>query len=187
MVIIILCADDTKPGQPAGEHWGAEISIIQRRLVRVAAAAVVVVGWGGVLVAPTGASAAIINSTVHGLVLDIFPQDGTGDMIILDVVEIGNLVSGLQEHGVIKFDISSLTTPITSADLKLTQTGSILPGSRTFEVLGYTGNGTLELADYSPPGASVIGTFEHFNEATEEFDVTAFIFLGERQFGHAQY
>ncbi len=158
MVIIILCADNTKPGQPAGEHWGAEISIIQRRLVRVAAAAVAVVGWGGVLVAPTGASAAILNSTVHGLVLDIFPQDSTGDLIILDVVEIGNLVSGLQEHGVIEFDISSLTTPITSADLKLTQTGSILPGSRMFE---------------------------HFNEATEEFDVTAFIFLGDMQFGHA--
>ncbi len=35
---------------------------LQRRLVRVAAAAVAVVGWGAVIVAPTGASAAIITT-----------------------------------------------------------------------------------------------------------------------------
>ena len=38
------------------------MSILQRRLVRVAAAAVAVVGWGAVIVAPTGASAAIITT-----------------------------------------------------------------------------------------------------------------------------
>ena len=35
---------------------------LQRRLVRVAAAAVAVVGWGAVIVAPTGASAAIVTT-----------------------------------------------------------------------------------------------------------------------------
>ena len=37
---------------------------LQRRLVRVAAAAVAVVGWGAVIVAPTGASAAIVTTPV---------------------------------------------------------------------------------------------------------------------------
>ena len=35
---------------------------LQRRLVRVAAAAVAVVGWGAVIVAPHGASAAIVTT-----------------------------------------------------------------------------------------------------------------------------
>ncbi len=35
---------------------------LQRRLVRLVAAAVAVVGWGGVIVAPTGASAAIVTT-----------------------------------------------------------------------------------------------------------------------------
>ncbi len=37
---------------------------LQRRLVRLVAAAVAVVGWGGVIVAPTGASAAIVTTPV---------------------------------------------------------------------------------------------------------------------------
>ncbi len=82
MVIIIFVCRQLQAGTTGGGTLGAETSIIQRRLVRVAAAAVAVVGWGGVLVAPTGASAAILNSTVHGLVLDIFPKEGTGDLII---------------------------------------------------------------------------------------------------------
>ena len=43
------------------------MSILQRRLVRVAAVAVAVIVWGGVLVAPTGASAAIVINRATGL------------------------------------------------------------------------------------------------------------------------
>ena len=55
------------------------MKILHRRLVRVAAAAVAVIGWGGVLVAPTGTSAATvtIDSTVHGVVIDSSPHDGS--------------------------------------------------------------------------------------------------------------
>ncbi len=42
------------------------MSILQRRLVRVAAAAVAMVGWGAVIVAPTGASASFVVSLQAG-------------------------------------------------------------------------------------------------------------------------
>ena len=58
-----LLGDDTKPGQPAVELREAEMRTHQRRLVRVAVA---VVGWGRVLVAPTGASAAIVTIDSYG-------------------------------------------------------------------------------------------------------------------------
>ncbi len=44
------------------------MSNFQRRLVRVAAAAVAVVGWGPLIVAPTGASAAIVTHQFSGTV-----------------------------------------------------------------------------------------------------------------------
>ena len=137
-----------------------------------------VIGLGSVFVAPTGATAAMVtlNSMVHGVVRDFAPQDGLGDANGTNI-NVLNFVGSAQDRGVIEFDISSLTTPVTSAVLKLTQTSSNLIASRTFGVWGYTGNGTLENADYSPSGASVLGTFQHEVEPTENFDVTSFINL----------
>jgi len=53
-------------GTTGGNHWEAEMSIFQHRLVRVAAAAVAVIGWGGVLV-PRPAALPLFLSALAGL------------------------------------------------------------------------------------------------------------------------
>ncbi len=64
MVNVISRGEWNKPGQPAGNTGRQRVTILQRRLVRVAAAALAVVGWGAALViAVPAALAATIDFT----------------------------------------------------------------------------------------------------------------------------
>ena len=80
MVNAMLRGDNTKPGQPAGNSGRQRVSILQRRLMRLAAAAVVVVGWGAL---PTGAKASLIGDTITITTTANVPLDTWTDTVLV--------------------------------------------------------------------------------------------------------
>ena len=130
---------------------------------------------GSLLLGMAGAANALtINSTVHGFVRDFGPQNGTGDGLNPSFVEVLNNNPGSQDRGIIEFDISTLTGPIGTATLNLTESINSLLASHSFDVFGFTGDGLLTNSDYAA-GATALGSFNYFNQGTVNFDITGFI------------
>ncbi len=123
------------------------------------------------------ARAATINTTVHGTVRDTAPVNNSGDAAFSDFVQVANGASGgSQDRGIIEFNISGLTSAVSSATLALPIAFNGLATTRNFEVFGFTGNGVLDFTDYQV-SASLIGNFNVAAAQTGSInvDVTSFI------------
>ncbi len=155
--------------------------ILQHRYALVAAAAVAVIGWGALLVAPTVASAQIvtIDSTVHGNVAN--PGAPVTDNTRLFIANANSPSFTARHRGIIEFDISGLACAVTLAELSLTNLGFIfvsapLSAGATINVLGYTGDGMLTESDFSE--GAFLTSFNHTlttNNFIVTLDVTSFI------------
>ena len=109
------------------------------------------------------APAATIDMVMGGFVIDEDPKDGVPDAVIAGppvattIIEVANDLDTPvnifedEERGVVEFDISGFTFPIASANITLRHFRTTLfPSTVTnYEVFGYAGNGTVDLADYS--------------------------------------
>lgn len=119
------------------------------------------------------ARAVSIPATVQGLIR-IEPISGFVAGPNPDYIEIFHQNTD-DSRGIVEFNISSLTAPVSSAQIFLTRAsvgfGTFPP--KTFNALGYVGNGTLELADYS--AGTTASPFLYGGELTASVDVTTFV------------
>jgi len=126
-----------------------------------------------VVVQPSTGHATTINSTIHGFTADnVVPLDGLGDQANAFTVEVRP-----NGRGIIEFNIFGLG-PVSSATLTLPVTFNNLVATRSFDVLGYTGDGALTPNDYELPASPTsIGSFTVTPGAFDpvHVDVAAFI------------
>jgi hypothetical protein len=127
------------------------------------------------------ARALTLPSTVHGFVQDSSfggPLDGVGDAGADWPVAVTNRSTAafpFENRGIIEFDISSLTSPVASAELSLTRVFEPNPflAPHQIGVFGFTGDGIFSFSDY---GLGVEFTnFTYFNEDQITVDITSFI------------
>jgi len=138
------------------------------------AAMVLCLAISGMAITSYSAHAVVIASTVYGSLVDALPQDGIADQLVPTFIQVFNdPAAARQSRGIIEFDISSLSSPISSATLNLSQANSDLTNVQTFSVYGFTGDGSIGSSDYGL--GSFLTSFDHQNEATEIIDITTFI------------
>jgi len=122
------------------------------------------------------ANAATIQPTVDGSVRDGVPfgaKDGIPDSILdFSIVQVLD-GPNFEDRGIIEFSLSNLSQPIVNAQLVLPVFAS--PGCLPFtiDVLGYAGDGTLTVSDWSQ--GSPLTSFLYSGEQTVTVDVTSFI------------
>ena len=121
-------------------------------------------------------TATTIHPTVDGSVRDGPPfgvKDGIPDSPVdRSIVQALN-VPTFEERGVVEFSLSTLSQPISSAQLILPVFASNGPFPFTVDVLTYVGDGVLTLADWDQ--GSLFTTFPYSGEPTVTLNVTSFI------------
>lgn len=115
-------------------------------------------------------SADSLSPFVTGGVVDTAPQDGFAN--VFDAPFIANIAGGDQYRAIVEYDLSHIPEgTVLSASL----TGHVGPnnsvdvGLREHLVEVYTGNGVVDLADYSVPGITV-GQISHDSGDRTDFD-----------------
>jgi hypothetical protein len=126
---------------------------------------------------PATATAANISiiPVVDGIVRDGLdqPKDGVPDAVLEGSIVQSLNVPQFEDRGIIEFDISSLSQPVTRVDLILNIFGSNGPFPFTIDVFTYTGNGVLSLEDFNM--GSFFTSFRYSGESSISLDVTPFI------------
>ncbi len=117
--------------------------------------------------------AVIIYSTVQGTISDSKPnKDGFGDGYIDHKMQLRN--SSWTEHRAItEFDLSMVSGNVLSANLILTKRFSNFPDPIQINVRGYSGNGILDLNDFSNRDYYTSVGYNH--DPILNIDVTPFI------------
>jgi len=171
-----------RPGDVAGAVVKARFQRLPGKTLRVAAIGIATVpGLFITSIQPADATVLTLNSHVQGFVRDSAPVNNTPNFAFLGPVAVvnsttfsgGSVVRQTEDRGIVEFDISGLTDPATQVELLLTRTGNTLPPTQTMVVNGYTGNGAIELADFS--AGSQVGSFSFSNETSITLNVTGFV------------
>lgn len=74
-------------------------------------------------------------------------------------------------RGIIEFDVSGVSSPVTASFLRLYRNASEGPFPFQVDVFSYPGDGTLTVADYN--AGSLVSSFSYNNEAAVDIDLTA--------------
>jgi hypothetical protein len=141
---------------------------MRKYLLACAAAALMVAGTA------SAAAALTILSSVNGFVRDSF-ADGVPDSVNPVVIEIQKLdnTGNPEDRGVIEFDISGLSSPVTLATLNLLTVIDTIDPPWTVSVSGYAGDGVLGLDDFA--NTAGVTSFVIHTETSFSVDVTPFI------------
>jgi len=116
---------------------------------------------------------------VDGVVRDGLhsPKDGIADVImansVVQVLDVERDSLPFEDRGILEFDVSTLSGPITSATLDLSVFSSNGPYPFKVDVFTYTGDGILSLNDFN--SGTLFHTFEYSGDETVQLDVTPFI------------
>jgi hypothetical protein len=144
---------------------------VERNILCVMATLAIV---GNLAITSPSRASTIIGATTFGFVQDD-TNDGNPDSVNQNNyvnVQFGG--AGLiQARGVIEFNISSLATPVALATLNLEVTGDQRQPPNdpiVIDIYGSTGNGVIQLADYTPSGSPV--PFNFNAQTTVDVDVT---------------
>lgn len=114
---------------------------------------------------------------VDGTVMDGLhsPKDGIADNIldsvVVQVLDVERASMPFEDRGIIEFDVSTLSSPITSASLDLSVFGSNEPYPFEVDVFIYSGDGILSIDDFN--SGTPFYTFEYSGESTVQLDVTS--------------
>ena len=110
---------------------------------------VVAITLGGLIpAAPVLADMTTLNDDVIATAEDFGPQDGTYDAFApFNLGSVDNNGHG-SFRTAFEFDLSSLPSGATIESAQLNMTLSNPEGARTIEVHGYSGSGTVQLADF---------------------------------------
>jgi hypothetical protein len=123
--------------------------------------------------APIQLSEEIIFSTVQGTISDSDPnKDGLGDGNIDHKMQLLSW-SWTEHRGITEFDISHLSGQVISANLLFSKSYSDFPAPITINTRGYSGNGVLDLNDFS--ANQYFTSVGYNNQPTLSIDVTPFI------------
>jgi hypothetical protein len=100
--------------------------------------------------------------------VDGFVEDGT---TVIDNSIVQTLhVPGFEDRGIIEFDMRGITGPVLKATLVLPVYASTGPYPFRIDVLGYRGNGRLDVDDWAR--GSLITSFQYTGESLVRLDVT---------------
>lgn len=147
--------------------WGMTMGSVKSVLASVYIAAAVIVTFVG-----SAQALPVISSTITGTIRDN-PRGGPAETVFSPVLSVFKQLIQ-EDRGIVKFDISGLTSPVGQALFDLTQIGSAGDGFQ-INVFGYRSNGTLELDDF-PLGAFLTGfTVPAGAGSAISVDVTGFI------------
>ena len=112
--------------------------------------------------------------TVDGSIRDgLDPKDGIADYTMDNSVVQTLNVTQFEDRGIIEFDISKISGPITNATLNLSVFASNGPYPLKVGVFTYSGDGKLTLDDFN--SGTLFHTFEYRGEKTIQLDVTTFL------------
>ena len=140
---------------------------IAKRLVLWAAA------WTLFLSGNSIAMAGYILPTADGFVEDLDNGPNNPNAAITNsVVQVLN-VPNYETRGIIEFNISSLTQPVTSAQLLLNVFDATGPFPFTINVYTYAGDGAVTLSDWD--AGTLFTSFQYSGQSTVELDVTSVI------------
>ncbi len=143
---------------------------MQRRFLPLAAMSLALVCF----CAPqTRADSVTIVPTVQNIAIDFGQADGVFDAFYLAAGPGNNGYSDVRYAALLPIGGIPAGSLVTSATLTLLITNP--EGTRTFEVHGFAGNGTLQLSDFSLNGLLGSSTLQPIATATFTFDVAAFI------------
>jgi hypothetical protein len=140
---------------------------------------VILTGLVVVLAIVQPASAGTLTDVAHGTVrdgvLNSTPPDGTPDATIPVTIEVLNEPTNwkIVDQGIVEFDLSTAGV-VTSATLNLTSTFPNSLAGTSFDLYGYSGNGTLDLADWGLGNYLTSFLLPTLN-STVSVDVTGFI------------
>ena len=132
-----------------------------------------------VILSGTASAGHIVLPVVDGVVRDGLdsPKDGIADVIMANVVvqvlDVERDIMPFEDRGILEFDLSTLSGPITSATLDLNVFSSNGPYPFNVDVFTYTGDGILSLNDFNV--GTLFHTFGYSGEKTVQLDATPFI------------
>lgn len=114
----------------------------------------------------------IIAPSVEGTIEEYLlgNNDGLPDQLIPGTVQV-HYGPYFQHRGILEFDISSLSQPVSRADLELPVYESTGPYPLTINVMVYVGDGSLRLSDYL--GGTPVSSFSYAGGPHQTLDVTA--------------
>lgn len=128
----------------------------------------------GVLGSVTGAAvAATLTPAVDGSVRDGLdaPKDGTPDTVQENSVVQLLDAPQFEDRGIIEFSLADFSLPISRAKLELPVFGSNGPVPFTVDVFAYSGDGLLNLDDWS--GGNLAQSFVYRHKNVVRLDVTS--------------
>jgi hypothetical protein len=117
--------------------------------------------------------ALFLDPVVSGSVLDQ-PRDGIGDVV--QSAPLVRQIGDEESRAIVEFDLSGITLPVDLAVIDFSLYDRIQGTPvRTFDLIGYAGNGHADLSDFSAPG-TLLHTVAFWGEqagAAYQLDVTA--------------
>jgi len=99
--------------------------------------------------------------------------DVTMDNSVVQILDVERDSLPFEDRGIIEFDISTISGPVTNATLDLSTFSSNGPYPFNIDVFTYAGDGNLDLNDFN--AGTLYHTFEYSGENTVQLDVTSFL------------
>jgi hypothetical protein len=121
------------------------------------------------IIQPNVSQAIILVPTVDGTIFD-FDNNDTVDFInTTEGVQVLNSLS-LETRGIVEYDISSVTTPVSNAFLRFYLADALGPFPIGIDVYSYMGDLAVTEPDYF--AGNLVTSFDHNNEAVIDVDLT---------------